>query len=336
MSQTCCIFTVYQASFACDTGSMRITDARTPVLRSTSQGPAEAPPEAPAPEPKDVSFLAKGTGAVVGTAAGTAGAVYGGVKGLAQGVMSSPGVVKRGIEVGGNVLRPVGQVTGCTVAAGLIGLTAALGTVATVAAPVAGAVAHGGKELVARAPGMTRAAAAAGARGGSVVGSAVLGAVGGVLGTVAGLVTLPTILYPPFGLRVIPAAVRGAATAGFQGGAVAGRYVGGAVGGLGGGLAGLVGAAATSVPGAARGAVTTGAKAVEFMTNMPELAKETWSSAKEGFGQGAAVLGGTVGAVLGTGAAVVNVPLQGLTGGAQQALEWGGKGYNAVAGQRAE
>jgi len=311
---------------------MRITDVRTPIARSTSK-PPETPP---AEEPKDVSFLAKGTGAVVGTAAGTAGAVYGGVKGLAHGVMSSPGVVKKGVEVGANVLRPVGQVTGCTVAAGMIGLTAALGTVATVASPVVGALAEGGKELVARAPAMTRGAAAAGARGGVTVGSAVLGAVGGALGTLVGLCTLPTILYPPFGLRVIPAAVRGGAVAGFQGGAVAGRYVGGAIGGLGGGVAGLAASAVTSVPGAARGAVTVGKKAVEFMTNLPELAKETWNGAKDGFGQGAAVLGGTVGAVVGTGAAVVNVPLQGLAGSATQALDWGGKGYNAVAGPRGE
>ena len=301
---------------------MRISDARTPIIRS-NQAAASPPPQEEAPAPKETSFL----GAAVGTAAGAGGAVYGLGKGLVHGVMSSPAVTRKGVEVGANVLRPVGQATGCAVAAGMIGVTAALGAVATVASPVVGGLVEGGKEVVARAPGLTRSAAAAGARGGVTVGSAVLGAVGGVLGAVAGLCTLPTILYPPFGLRVIPTAVRGAATAGFQGGAVAGRYVGGAIGGLGGGVAGLAAATAMVVPGAARGALTTGKKAVEFMTNLPELSRETWKGAKEGFGQGAAVLGGTVGGVLGAGTAVVNVPWQGVAGAAQQAV----KVYNAVA-----
>lgn len=301
---------------------MRISDVRTPVLRSTTQ--AEAPQAQPEPkEQKDTSFL----GAAAGTVCGAGGAVYGLGKGLVQGVMSSPAVTRKGVEVGANVLRPVGQATGCAVAAGMIGVTAVLGTVATVASPIVGGIVEGGKEVVARAPGLTRSAAAAGARGGVTVGSAVLGAVGGVLGAVAGLCTLPTILYPPFGLRVIPTAVRGAAAAGLKGGAVAGRYVGGAIGGLGGGVAGLAAATAMAVPGAARGAVTTGKKAVEFMTNLPELSRETWKGAKEGFGQGAAVVGGTLGGVLGVGTAVANVPWQGVAGAAQQAV----KVYNSVA-----
>lgn len=298
---------------------------------------ADAPDPAPQP-PQDKlepGFLRKSGGVVAGAAAGSAGLIYGGIRGLMHGASEVPQTTVQGGRIGTKIAEPLTRTAGAVVSTAFTGIAGAAALTAAVAGPVGGLLVgtlHGASEKGEVVQGAMRSAA----EGGSRVGAAVLGAVGGALGALVGLCTLPSILYPPFGLKVIPQAVRTCASGGFAGGSkvgqVVGKGVGGALGAVGGGAAAL----ATSLPQGLRAGAEVGKATLQNLKELPQTARNLWNSGQAAGKLVAQATGGTVGVVAGAATGVVASGGYALVGGAEYAGEWAQEAYSKVTGRPQE
>lgn len=309
--------------------------AQSPRILERKNTPKAAPPPPPPPQDEVApGVMARVVGTLAGAGAGTAGLVYGGSKGVYQGAQQFPGVVAQGGKLGTKIVAPLTRTVGAAAAIGLTGIAGVALASSLVLAPVA-AMAVGTLEgASAKGLSLVRGGARTAAEAGVKIGSAVLGAVGGTLGALVGLCTLPTLLYPPLGLRVVPQAVRGGAAAGFQAGTTAGRYLGGAVGGTLGGLGGSVATLASGVPQGLQQARLAASQTGPLLKSLPGTAKQLWAAGQSGGTLVAQATGGAVGVVAGAGVGVLNTGLEGLAGGVQTAAQWAHSGYQAAAGPK--
>ena len=299
------------------------------------QSPPPGPPEGTPPQDSlGPGVLARVGGTVVGAGAGAAGLVYGGSKGLVHGARQVPSTVVEGANLGTKVVEPLTRTAGAVAAVALTGLTGLGVAGAIVLGPVVGMGVGTVQGASAKGLTMVKGAARTAASAGVQVGSATLGAVGGALGALVGLCTLPTLLYPPFGMKVVPQAVRGGASAGFKAGQVGGRYLGGAIGGTLGALGGAVSTVASGLPQGVQQATLAAKQTVPLLKTVPTSARELWAAGQSGGKLVAQATGGTVGAVGGVGAGILNTGIQGLAEGVQTAAQWGHSGYQAVAGPK--
>jgi hypothetical protein len=256
--------------------------------------------------------------------AATAGGVTGLTRGIYKGSSSLTKQPVEGAKFGAKLLRPVGRLLGGAVAAVATTATALAAPIATVAAGSLGFV---GGTVVGAAP-LVKQGLSAGARGGvragATVGSAVLGAVGGIVGAAVGLLTLPTILYPPLGLRVVPLAVRAGAVGGFRAGTIGGRYAGMGLGAAAGGTLGGAAAIIAGTPKGLRTGATTAQQASRVFKAVPQVARKSWAVGMRGGDIAGNVVGGGIGGAVGVGTGLVTTALSGLADGTRTALRWGG------------
>ena len=272
------------------------------------------------PEPPEQSLTLTDGVKIAGAA--TAGGVTGLTRGLFKGSSALAKQPVEGARFGAKALRPLGRLIGGTVATVATGATALAAPIATVVgAGFVGGTAAGAAPLIKH--GLT-AGVRAGVRAGAVAGSAVLGAVGGVVGAAAGLLTLPTILYPPLGVRVIPLAVRAGAVGGFRAGVVGGRYAGMGVGAVVGGTLGGATAVVAGTPQGLRTGVAAARQSGRVFAAVPKVARGAWSAGMKGGDIAANVVGGTIGGAVGIGTGLVTTLAQGAADGARTALRWGG------------
>lgn len=298
--------------------------------------PAPTPTETPVPAtPQDSlepGLLRKAAGSVVAAGTGSAGLVYGGVKGLIRGAREIPSTTLKGGQIGTRISEPLTRTAGATLAVALTGVagvaTAAVAVLAPLGGFLAGTVADVAEKGMPAITGATRTAARAGVQ----VGSAVLGAVGGTLGALVGLCTLPTILYPPFGLKLIPQAVRACASGGATAGSKAGQVVGGAIGATLGAVGGGLGAVAKGLPRGLQTGIQGGQQGIQSVRQFPQVAKDIWNSSQSASKLAAQATGGTVGVVAGAASGLLVTGVEGLGGAIQGAADWGRQGYQAVTG----
>ncbi|MBS2033984.1 hypothetical protein JST97_03300 [bacterium] len=283
------------------------------------------PPEAPGP-PKDSSLLGKTVGVLAATGSGALGLVYGSAKGLVRGVAHLPESARLGAHYGTRVAEPLTRTLGAAVAVSLTGLIGAVFVVGAAVAPVAGflqGVVEGAAEQGPLVQKLVKQSGDLGATGGS----AVLGAVGGALGAVAGLCTLPTILYPPLGRKLIPEAVRTGARVGSDVGRKAGSTLGQGLGLGVGAVAGGVAAGVVSTPQGLSESKEAIGQVVKGAARLPEGAVHIWQDLQSGAEVAAkysgGALGGLAGAVLGPATTVVSE-------GASAAAQWAKWGYHSV------
>lgn len=300
-------------------------------------------PKAPQPPPQDTpppqdgvgpGVWARVGGSLAGAGAGAAGLVYGGAKGLCQGVLECPGVVAQGGKLGTRVAEPVTRTLGAAVAVGMTGVAGVAVASTLVLAPVVALAAGTVEGTSAQGLALVRGGARTAADAGVKIGSTVLGAVGGTLGALVGLCTLPTLLYPPFGMKVVPQAVRAAAGAGCKAGRMAGHGLGVAVGGALGGLGGAVATVAAGIPPGLKQAKLATQQSVSLAKSLPGTAQELWAAGQSGGTLVAQATGGTVGVLAGAGTGLVNAGVEGLAEGIHTAARWGQSGYLAVAGPK--
>lgn len=256
--------------------------------------------------------------------AATAGGVTGLTRGLFKGSSALAKQPAEGARFGAKVLRPLGRLIGGTAAVVATGATALAAPVATVLGAGAGMVvgtAAGAAPLVKHG---LSAGARAGVRAGAVVGSAVLGAVGGVVGAAAGLLTLPTLLYPPLGIRVVPLAVRAGAVGGFRAGVVGGRYAGMGVGAAVGATLGGATAIVAGTPQGLRTGVAAARQSGRIFAAVPKVARGAWSAGMKGGDLAGNVVGGAIGGAVGIGTGLVTTVANGAVDGTRTAIRWGG------------
>jgi hypothetical protein len=278
---------------------------------------------------RDVAAI--GAGAV----AGAAGAVYGLGEGLIRGgIEAYPRHLTKGAGIGRTVTAPVGKIVGGAGAAAVVGVGAVAAPALTVLAAAGGAVngaltgayLHGETE-------MPKAINAGAQWGASAFGTALKAAGGAIGGAVAGLVVLPTILYPPLGKELIPAAFNKGREWGGVAGEATGTFVGSGVGGLGGAFVGAAVSAYKGLPMGYEMGKEAGKETAKLITELPAFAKEAWSIGYVGGGELAGdvggVLGGTVGFATATGATV----LAGLDNSIDRASGWAGATAQFVRGK---
>jgi hypothetical protein len=312
------------------------TPARTlekPVVAPKTESPDPTPP--PPQDSLEPGFLRKAGGVVAAAGAGSAGLVYGGIRGLMHGAGEVPQTTLQGGKIGTKVVEPLTRTAGAVVASAFTGVAGAAAVAAAAAGPVGGLMVgtlHGAVEKGDMVKGAVRTAAEGGVR----VGSAVLGAVGGALGALVGLCTLPSILYPPFGMKVIPQAVRACASGGFAAGSKVGQYVGGGVGGALGAVGGGAAAVATSLPQGLQAGAQVGKATLQNLKEFPQVAKNLWNSGQSAGKFLAQASGGTVGVVAGAATGVVASGGYALVGGVEYAGEWAGEAYQKIAGKPQE
>lgn len=313
----------------------------TPRIHPSRTQPAEsAPPDqalpqdslASGPSSEGPGFLRKSAGVVAAAAAGTGGLVYGGVLGAVDGVKQLPATTGAGFQLGTKVMEPVTRTLGAAVAVTMTGVTGAAVAAGAILAPVAGFAAGTVEGAVVKGGDLVKGGVRTAARAGVTIGSAVLGAAGGTLGALVGLCTLPTLLYPPLGMKVVPQAVRACATGGFQAGRQVGTYAGGAVGATLGALGGTTAALTVGLPEGWKAAQTLAGHSVEMVKTLPQTTRELWAA-----GQSAGVMvaqgtGGSVGAVGGSLVGLGGIGVEGTVQGIQKAAEWGVGAYQAVTG----
>ena len=282
-------------------------------------------------EEQDTTALTVTDGFKIAGAA-TAGGLTGLTRGLYKGSSSLAKQPVEGAKFGAKLLRPLGRLVGGTVAA-------VATTAAALAAPIATIVGGGlgfvGGTVAAAAP-LVKHGLGAGARGGvrvgATLGSAVLGAAGGIVGAAAGLLTLPTILYPPLGIRVIPLAVRAGAVGGFRAGAVGGRYAGMGIGAVAGGLAGSAAAIVAGTPQGLRTGVSTARQSSRAFAAVPRVARQAWALGMRGGDLAGNIVGGAIGGAVGVGTGLATTAVNGLADSTRTALRWG---FNMVPEQEA-
>jgi len=288
------------------------------------------PPEPPQ-QPQDISLLGKAGGVVVAAGAGTTGLVYGGVLGLIRGAQELPGIVTSGARLGSRIAEPLTRTAGATLAVAVMGLIGGAFAIGALAAPVAGLLQGTVKGAAGKGP-LVKSVARTVAQAGVTTGSAVLGAVGGALGALVGLCTLPTILYPPLGLKLIPQAVRVSAKVGFEGGSKAGAVVGNGLGTALGGVAGLTAAVVAATPQGASQALENVWLVAAGAKQLPRVAGLLWEDGQNAGKTAAYCTGGSVGAVLGTGAAVLSAGANVGVNSLSTAAQWGKSGYQWAVG----
>ncbi len=304
------------------------------TLSSNRPARSEQQPSIPA-EPQDSvepGLIRKTAGVVVGAGAGACGLVYGGAKGAIDGVKAVPQATTTGFKIGTKVMEPLTRTTGAVVALGLTGVTGVAVATAATLGPVGGFLVGTAHSAIEKGGPIVKGATQTAARAGVTVGSAVLGAVGGTLGALVGLCTLPTILYPPFGMKVIPQAVKACASGGFAAGTQVGRYAGGATGGTLGAVGGGIAALAAGVPQGLQVGQAVAREGFGLVKNLPQTSKEIWAAGQSAGVKVAQGTGGTVGGLAGAATGLVGIGVESGVQGIQTAAQWGVQGYQAVAG----
>jgi len=293
---------------------------------------SEPPREVPEPPPQDSLEPVRKTGGVIAAAgAGTAGLIYGGVRGLMDGVSALPQSSVKGGQIGTRVAEPLTRTLGAIGSVAVTGVATGGAVAAAVVGPVAGLLVGTIQQASGKFMPLTQGAAQSAAQAGVRIGSSVLGAVGGTLGALVGLCTLPTILYPPLGMRLIPQTLRATTSAGFAAGSKVGHYAGGAVGATLGAVGGGAAAVVSSLPQGAKRAFHVGKATLDEVRHLPQTAKKVWDNGQSAARFAAQATGGTVGGVAGAVTGLAACPIFSLASGIETAADWGGGAYQAIA-----
>ncbi len=283
-------------------------------------------PPAPPDPPEDSSLLSQSVGVLAATGSGALGLVYGSAKGLIHGVAHLRESASLGAHYGTKVAEPLTRTLGAAVAVSLTGLVGAVFVLGAALAPAAGflqGVVEGAAEQGPLVQNLTNRSADLGATGGS----AVLGAVCGTLGAVAGLCTLPTILYPPLGRKLIPEAVRAGARIGSDVGHKAGSVLGHGLGVGVGALAGGVAASVVSTPQGLSESKEAITRVLQGAAKLPDVAVQNWKELQAASEVAAQYSGGALGAVAG---AVLGPVVAVAREGTSEAVQWAKWGYQSV------
>lgn len=294
-----------------------------PNISRTQSLPKVATDADPSTSNDDVSLNLTDKALVGGavTVAGVAGLTRGAYKAAVKDI---PAQTREGAKLGSRGGRLIGRILGgaaSAVATAVAAVAAPVTTVLGAAGGFVGGTLAGAGRLVAPA---VRAGVQIGVRAGAVAGSWGLGLVGGAAGAVAGLCTLPSLLYPPLGLRVVPLAVRGGAMGGFRGGMIAGRYLGMGVGAACGAVGGAVASVLGGVPVGLRAGYAGGRLGARTFGLLPRFARGAWKAAVAGGGAIGHYAGGATGAAVGVTTGGVTTVAKGLAEGAQTGVRWGG------------
>lgn len=309
--------------------------SQTPQTLTPNRSARTEQPQTVPSEPQDSvepGLLRKSVGVLAGAGAGACGLVYGGAKGAVEGTKAVPQATVSGFKIGTKMMEPLTRTTGAVVALGLTGVTGVAVAAAATLGPVGGFLLGTAQGAVEKGGPLVKGATQTAARAGVTVGSAVLGAVGGTLGALVGLCTLPTILYPPFGMKVIPQAVRACASGGFSAGTQVGRYVGGAAGGTLGAVGGGIAALGVGVPRGLEVGQAVAQEGFNLVKNLPQTSKEIWTAGQSAGVKVAQGTGGTVGGLAGAATGVVGIGVEAGFQSVQTAAQWGVQGYQAVVG----
>lgn len=300
--------------------------------RNLAQAPLANTPPADTP-PTDSGVTFRDVAAIgAGVVAGSAGAVVGLGEGLIRGgIKAYPQHIGQGADLGRKIASPLGAVVGAGVAVTAIGGAAAAIPVFTVLAAAGGALngtiegtyTHGQTEIP--------KAIDAGARWGEGALATAFKAVGGAIGGAVGaLITLPTIVYPPLGKKLIPEAFAQGQEWGATAGEVTGSYLGAAVGGLGGAVAGSATSLVKGLPQGYETGKACAKEAASLTVELPDFAKAAWSAGTEGGAQLAGDLGGIAGGVTGFATATGATVISGVSTSIDRASGWAGAASDFV------
>lgn len=299
------------------------------------QTPPPAPPQEPV-EGEGVSFrdvAALGAGALAGVAGAVVGLGEGTIKGA---IKNFPAHVGKGADIGQAVGTPVGKVLGGAGAVALIGAGAVAAPALTVLAAAGGAINGTITGAVLQAETEIPKAVEAGAKWGETTFASALQTAGAAVGgALAGLAVLPTIVYPPLGKTLIPAAYAKGQEWGGKAGEFAGSHLGEALGTVGGAVAGVGISTYKGLPMGYEMGKEAGKETASMITDLPDFARETWNAGYHGGGDlvggAAGFAGGTVGVLTASGATVFSA----IETSAQRASGWASATAEFVRGEKA-
>lgn len=247
--------------------------------------------------------LAHGSSIFTETAAAAAkgvGRIEGYARGVATGLKEE---VPRSAHKASDAVRakvlPAARSVGADLADVATHLTGAVTLVSMPVLALGAGLGTGLGHLAGRAASVGVTAGKASASVGATFVRTLAGGLGGTVGLAAAVCTLPTLLIPTLGSKLVPDAFRSAPAFGLKWGALGGHYlglvVGGAVGGVVGGLAGTIAA----IP----GACTRGGRAAfgvgRIFGKLPEFDRRCQAVAERAAQVSAGLIGGCTGGSVG-------------------------------------